>query len=486
MNNLIGKKKLILTTISLIFLLLPCLILAEGQTAPPAGGFSALPAYPDPADPRTNAWFVYELAPGQDKEDALKILNNSNEYIDLKIYAVDAEATIDGDFILTEEQALKNGIGAWLKLSIDEISIAPQKEALIPFTINIPAETKTGDYLGGLIVEPANQSNDRLAVRIYETVPGQTIKKLAIADFYRQVIKKETKSFFKKIIALDRQLIFVLKLKNEGNVLLEPTARLSVKNIWGAELAELRPNIKTIFPHQTNEYPVAWDADLPFFGRYTAEIAIDYNDDFPALRQKLVFWIIPYQFLGWLVILIVLLIISRLFLLFYRETKKPKIQKEKKPKKKRLKLNKNHCYLLGAAVGIIIIASLVILIKEEKTNKPEPTINNQKINKNDQQRKDDLNKIKETLLKYYQDNSQYPISQKMIALNQNDLLQKALVEKKYLDELPQDPLANQDQNYYYSYQSADGKSFKLTCLLENQTDPAGQPLGSYWLYALTD
>jgi len=103
------------------------------------------------------------------------------------------------------------------------------------------------------------------------------------------------------------------------------------------------------------------------------------------------------------------------------------------------------------------------------------------VNTNDAKRKTDLSNIKVALKAYYQAKQTYPVaavSQKTSDLN-NALT--ALVPD-YITTLPVDPLSPVN---YYSYVS-DGKTFTLTCALEDRTDSSGRAAGNYYIYTVTD
>jgi hypothetical protein len=103
-------------------------------------------------------------------------------------------------------------------------------------------------------------------------------------------------------------------------------------------------------------------------------------------------------------------------------------------------------------------------------------------NVNDETRKTDLVKIKSVLKKYYLDKSAYPQATNPIKVSdKTSALYQALVPA-FLETMPDDPQAPQ---LYYGYQS-DGKTFSLTAVLEDKSDPAGKMTGNYYIYKITD
>jgi|GEM_PF-2551873 len=100
----------------------------------------------------------------------------------------------------------------------------------------------------------------------------------------------------------------------------------------------------------------------------------------------------------------------------------------------------------------------------------------------DQVRKADLIKIQQALLNYFAGTGKYPVATTMIYLNTaNNVVEKALVPA-YLSALPADP-DSPEKNYAYK---SDGKTFTLSAVLDNATDPEGVAEGSITLYKVTE
>ena len=170
-------------------------------------GLGIRPAYPEPSQPLTRSWFIYQLASGESKDDAVVVSNNSPRRIKAKLYAVDATTTKDGAFALLGEKDSQQGIGVWVKLAADEISLATGEEKIVPFKITLPATIKAGDYLGGVVAEDSTVRGDkginmvtRVGVRIYETVPGELVNNRTLKFAYLSQEAKRVIAFFVLIL----------------------------------------------------------------------------------------------------------------------------------------------------------------------------------------------------------------------------------------------------------------------------------------------
>ncbi len=198
------------------------------------GSMGGLPAYPDPGIQYSDAWFIYGLDVGESREDTLRVSNPSDESRTLKLYAVDSVATGDGNFSLQSEDNPRVGVGDWIKLEQTLITLRPKEERDIRFTIAIPDTAAVGEHSGGIIIQEreapeagAGQAGasivTRLGVRVYETVPGEIVKKVELGDFsITRFTPKGQRPFYR----------ITLSAQNTSNVSLLAQAHLLVSG-WG-------------------------------------------------------------------------------------------------------------------------------------------------------------------------------------------------------------------------------------------------------------
>lgn len=103
-----------------------------------------------------------------------------------------------------------------------------------------------------------------------------------------------------------------------------------------------------------------------------------------------------------------------------------------------------------------------------------------KMKERDAQRKADLKQIKAALAQYYEDSKgEYPASNDD---SKDGVFLPVLKEKNYMAKVPIDPLS---PTYYYNY-VVSGKSYVLTCVLENKNDAEGVKSGELNIYTLTN
>jgi len=325
-----SKIYLPLTLIGLFLIAAPVFALSSG-------GVGGYPAHPDPSIKYSESWFIYNLDLGESKDDALTIFNTTDEVQTVKVYAVDSVPSNQGNFALEAEADPKDGIGAWIKLSQDLITLQPGENQEILFTITIPQNADVGEHSGGIILQKVQGSQDqlqngasivtRVGIRVYETVPGEIKKVIEIKDFNVNL---------KKLKDQDPYYEINLTAENQGNVSLQPKVTLAIGG-WGKidydDIIDISVKKITKFVTGQGEAPIKfftgeelsrnwqllrdqkvstnWTWQKPRFGRFTfqANLTYDTQDGEKTVNsKKITVWVIPWLELSALIILLVVII----------------------------------------------------------------------------------------------------------------------------------------------------------------------------------
>lgn len=258
------------------------------------GQLGGKPTYYDPAVADSQSWFIYNLEPGKSKEDSLTVMNLSEESWTALVYAADSIKSSGGGFALRQLTEPKEAVGSWVrfypdskpdfsaeifedKKTIDEVckiseedlknnyqleeeeitrlkewcqgkdlvevemESGEKKELL--FVITIPRDADVGEHTGGIfiqkkVVEENSQADGskvmlttRVGVRIYETVPGEIIKKL---DFSNFSIAKNFSEFYlpwdKEKKSKFGEYLINSSIKNNGNVSTDFSEKILIFN----------------------------------------------------------------------------------------------------------------------------------------------------------------------------------------------------------------------------------------------------------------
>jgi hypothetical protein len=118
----------------------------------------------------------------------------------------------------------------------------------------------------------------------------------------------------------------------------------------------------------------------------------------------------------------------------------------------------------------------------EKDNSNKESENNKtvsEIEKRDEQRISDLDSISLMLWHYKEQRGNYPISDSVINLNENNNITSEIKSANASEEIPEDP----SEKYFYDYKS-DGETYELSAVFENKNDARCEIMNSFCIYRL--
>lgn len=216
------------------FLFISALVLTATLTssanagAVQSGGIGGRPANPDSTNPRTQSIFIFTANKGETKKDVILVSNNSDQAQTIELYAVDGIVTNTGSFTCSQQSEAKQGVGGWIKLTKESVTLQPGKTEEVGFNLTMPTTADVGEHNGCLVFQVADDEGEasgnvrirtRQAIRVVATVPG---------DLQRSVdIEK-----FTTAIAEGNQT-YTLELKNSGNVSADVDAKVYLTSLFG-------------------------------------------------------------------------------------------------------------------------------------------------------------------------------------------------------------------------------------------------------------
>ncbi|MFA6183479.1 MAG: LytR C-terminal domain-containing protein [Parcubacteria group bacterium] len=364
------KTKILLSS---FFLLLFFGFLIQPAHAIEYGQMGGKPTNFDPNIPDSKSWFIYNLDLGTEKEDSLTVANLFNEPWIAVIYAADSIKSSSGGFALKQLTESKEEMGSWVKFYPDpkpefaskifeekktinevckvtdedlekkyefdsekitkirdwckgkeivelEMKAGEKKDLL--FVISVPANAEVGEHTGGILIQKKAKDETaqsdgskvmlttRVGVRIYETVPGNIIKRLAFSDF--KIVKnfdefylpwnKQKKEKFKEYILSS-------SINNSGNVSTNFSENIIIKNLITQKTERIDNREFQVLRSDDFISTLAWKAPrlayLSFQKEYTYKDSADNEQKIST--EAISKWFIPWREM--LIILVIVLII---------------------------------------------------------------------------------------------------------------------------------------------------------------------------------
>jgi nucleoid-associated protein YgaU len=260
--------------VSLILISLAVVLQPYDAGAIQGGGIGGVPANPRDDNPRSKSIFVYKLERGENVNDAVQVINNTDSQKTLLVYAVDSLVASSGGFTCAQKAEEPIAAGTWINLAKDRVTLAAHAKENVSFTLNVPDNATPGEQNGCIVIQdassaPVDQGNGiklsfRSAIRVAVTIPGKINKDLSFTGF--NVAKLD-----------DDSLRLSTSLKNNGNVSLDTDVQTKLRTLFG-----------TTARSAGGQFPVLADSDAKFNfevdkffwgGWYKAKASAEYNSD---------------------------------------------------------------------------------------------------------------------------------------------------------------------------------------------------------------
>lgn len=258
--------------------------------------------------------FDYAVNPGDKVVDALTL---HNESLDLLTISVEAQnfSAVPGDetegipdLYPASEVRDGRGLGPWLSFPIVKLTLKPGERGVIPFEIAVPSDASPGSHFGAILLTTSAGAGEgagvgvvsRAAALVLLKVQGDVVEDLALTGF-----------------ASDRPLYaslparFEARLENKGTVHARPFGTVVIRDLFGRQSAVLDVNrleYKSVLPGGARRFAATWTRrELPdgasalerqlknfAFGRYTAELTMQYGLEGKTLTAATTFWVLPW------------------------------------------------------------------------------------------------------------------------------------------------------------------------------------------------
>lgn len=197
---------------------------------------------------------------------------------------------------------------------ISEITLGPKEKRDISVNISVPQDARSGGYYGAVRFIPS-ATNDggnisltaSVGTIVLVTVPGDLTQKLDLVEF-----GASRDGVFKGFFT-SGEVAIATRLKNSGDIHVQPFGKVIVKDMFGKTVSEYEINSAkgSILPDSTRRFEDSIGKPKGVLGRYTAEVNVGYSQGSGDLvYASASFWYVPVWAIITLVGLVVLLVVG--------------------------------------------------------------------------------------------------------------------------------------------------------------------------------
>jgi hypothetical protein len=212
-------------------------------------------------------------------------------------------------------------IKGWVA-SFPDLLMIPKQIRTLPVTITVPADASPGGHYGVVrftatppeLKDTGVSLSASLGSLILINVSGDIKESMNVQEFTVSHNGKAGTLFESAPVS------FTERLKNTGNTHEQPTGQVVITDMFGKKVGAVNVNLppRNVLPNSIRKFDQPLDSTVignkKLFGRYTADLKVDYGAKKQSTTASLTFWIIPYKLIG---IIVAVLIIGFFILRFF-------------------------------------------------------------------------------------------------------------------------------------------------------------------------
>ncbi|GAA4908086.1 hypothetical protein GCM10025789_29520 [Tessaracoccus lubricantis] len=179
----------------------------------------------------------YQVEPGQQVKDQVRVANAGNTPLTITIFATDAYNDAQGNFALLNTSDEPKDAGAWVSFDGQprvELQLAPTESKVVSFTVNVPAEATPGDHPAGIVASWTREGDvnreNRIANRMYVRVAGDLVANMTISSF--------SANHSGDLNPFDGSITGTATVSNNGNIALSGRVTLSGTTWFGVPVGQ--------------------------------------------------------------------------------------------------------------------------------------------------------------------------------------------------------------------------------------------------------
>jgi hypothetical protein len=245
------------------------------------------------------------LKPGEQVSGTILLSNASDDDVSVDITVQDFVPTAGSETYHFVGQAPGvSSVKEWITIPQGKNFIFKKGESReIAYTIKAPVGAEPGGHFGAILFKAikASEVNAQLRVGtqvgmlILVSIPGNHLEKGSIRNF-------KAPGFIQ-----GGPVPFVITFENTGTVHFEPKGTISIKNMFGKEVAEVPIEGQIVLPTGIKDLTPTWQVKGLLLGRYTASAEVFDGEGNKLTSQTVSFWAIPLWYVtGFIVAVIVL------------------------------------------------------------------------------------------------------------------------------------------------------------------------------------
>jgi hypothetical protein len=224
----------------------------------------------------------YTVKIGDEMRGEIVLRNPGTEDANVRLYIRDYSFSSNGKTEYPEPGTLPRSNAGWIRLDKSRVSIAPDSNVIVKFTIKVPSNQElTGTYWSIIMVEPLSpislveESSKAVNVMLHEIVRYgvQIVTSVGNSGARKLEFKKAALNTND-----DGTMLLSIYMENSGERWLKPEVWVDLFKDDGSFVARFKAENKRLFPGTSINHPIQLGNLKP--GKYMALVVADDGDEY--------------------------------------------------------------------------------------------------------------------------------------------------------------------------------------------------------------
>ncbi len=237
-----------------------------------------------------------DVAKGETSSGSVTVTNWSDDTLQVTVTPKDFVPNHDTGqpvFVPDDEMNDKTfSLAQWVSFPEGQtFKLNPQESKEVKYALSPPEDAEQGSHYGALLFSYRGSERNRTVGQITPTIGSVILVRYGQAREMGETGLASKKS----VMFTNDSFEFSTKFTNSGNVHVKPKGEIYFKNLFGKVVASVPVNrdAEVLLPGVGKTFESKWYPSGLSFGRYVAEVSMEYGKNRLEAKDQVVVWVLP-------------------------------------------------------------------------------------------------------------------------------------------------------------------------------------------------
>jgi len=248
------------------------------------------------------------MKPGESVTRDITVTNRTGSTVTIEISTEDFTGSSNPSeaFVFKGTEDGSRGARRWLQPEISSLVLQQGETVTFKTRVNVSKDADPGGYYAALFASSTFPTENEQGATVDTSSRVFSLFLIEVTG----AIRKEGTMDPPEVPSLsgDGPIDIGLVFRNQGNVHLKPSGRVTITNMVGQTVAEIPVSEWVVLPDSARRNIIKWDTEF-MFGRYTVTAEIGFTADGTPIVVSSTFWAFPWKIMLFVALLVILMLV---------------------------------------------------------------------------------------------------------------------------------------------------------------------------------